>query len=79
MKLFLSRIDEINPILNCVTKTRATEALEEAAQIDQILAMKELPENFSLEKKPFLGVPFTTKEATSIKGISIHHFTTNVC
>lgn len=45
----------------------ADEALAEAAQIDDRLERGLItPEEFL--RKPFLGVPFTTKDSTSVKG-----------
>ena len=69
VKTFISRIEGINGTLNCVIAKRYEDALSEAQQYDDILAQEEVPNEYSKESMPFLGVPFTTKEATSIKGM----------
>lgn len=58
--------------LNCVIADRFEEALAEAKEVDDILARDDIPDEYSEENKPFLGVPVTTKEATSIKGNSFY-------
>jgi len=68
VKTFIARIEEINPILNCVVDDRFDDALEEARAVDRMLATskKTLEE---LEKEtPFLGVPFSTKDAIMVEG-----------
>lgn len=59
---------QINPLLNAIVDGPfADEALAEAAKIDERLERGLItPEEFV--KKPFLGVPFTTKDSTSVKG-----------
>ena len=43
-------------------------ALSEAKKIDAVLDSDSIPESWSVEHKPFLGVPFTAKEAVAIEG-----------
>lgn len=50
------------------TLCRFEEALEIARKVDLILDSDPDNPEFSLKKKPFLGVPFTSKEAFMIKG-----------
>ncbi|XP_015600482.1 fatty-acid amide hydrolase 2 [Cephus cinctus] len=67
---YIERIKEIQPILNCVVETRFEEALEEARKCDEMLKMANAPSIEVLAKeKPFLGVPFTTKDCIGIKGM----------
>ena len=47
---------------------RFAEAMTEAKAVDQILDSGDVPDEYSETNKPFLGVPFTTKEAMAIKG-----------
>ena len=68
VKSFIDRIESINGTLNCVIADRYEDALSEAQHYDDILIQDDVPEEFSKDNMPFLGVPFTTKEATSIKG-----------
>ncbi|NXC41708.1 FAAH2 hydrolase, partial [Penelope pileata] len=68
VETYIARIREVNPLINAVSKDRFEEALQEARQVDQLLA--EGPADDSLEEKfPFLGVPFTVKEAFSLQGM----------
>ncbi|XP_059472148.1 fatty-acid amide hydrolase 2 isoform X2 [Neocloeon triangulifer] len=70
VKAFINRIEEINPVLNCVVDHRFEEALEEARAVDRMLATtKKTPEEI-LKETPFLGVPFSTKDAIMVEGMS---------
>lgn len=58
----------MNPLLNAVVDGPfAIEALEEAKRIDDRLAKGLITEEECL-RKPFLGVPFTTKDTIAVKG-----------
>lgn len=57
----------MNKVLNAVVDGPFKEALEEAKQIDERIASKKISEDEFYEK-PFLGVPFTTKDSTSVGG-----------
>lgn len=64
---FIERAKEVNNIINAVVEDRYLEALEEAKQVDKLLQESENTD--ALKKgKPFLGVPFTTKESNEVKG-----------
>lgn len=70
VKLVIERTRELSPILNAVVVDRFEEAMQEARDIDKLLASSaELPPNLSEENAPFLGVPFTAKEAFAVKGL----------
>lgn len=65
---YIARIKEINPIINAVVDTNFTEALKLAKRADELVASGADPEE--LEKNtPFLGVPFTNKDAIAVKGL----------
>ena len=68
MQYHIDRVTEVAPLLNAVIADRFTDALEEAKQLDQDLDENQGDERFSEEKKPFLGVPLTVKEAFFVKG-----------
>lgn len=58
----------MNPLLNAVVDGPFTdEALAEATRIDERLEKGHITEE-ELARKPFLGVPFTTKDSTAVKG-----------
>ncbi|KAL0870909.1 hypothetical protein ABMA27_004742 [Loxostege sticticalis] len=63
----IERIKQVNPILNAVIDERYEAALAEAREIDERLDMGIT----DYCDKPFLGVPFTTKEASPVKGMSL--------
>ena len=72
---FIARIKEVNPIINCVVADRFEEALKEAREVDTFLATTKKSEDELAAEKPFLGVPFTTKECLEAKGVlkrSVH-------
>lgn len=51
---------------------RFEEALQEAQQVDKLLSEGVGDEDFLQEKFPFLGVPFTVKEAFALHGVFSH-------
>lgn len=58
----------MNPLLNAaVDGPFADEALAEASEIDARLERGLITEE-EFQRKPFLGVPFTTKDTTAVKG-----------
>ncbi|XP_029038887.1 fatty-acid amide hydrolase 2-like [Osmia bicornis bicornis] len=65
---FIERAKEVNDIINAVVEDRYLEALEEAKQVDKLLQESENTDALKKEK-PFLGVPFTTKESNEAKGM----------
>lgn len=65
VQTFINRIKQVNPELNAVVDSRFSEALEEAKSVDQKLLLEE-----DISDKPFLGVPFTSKESTACKGLN---------
>lgn len=70
VKYCIERIEETNADINSVVCTRFTEALEEAKKVDKLLASTTLSAAELRKQKPFLGVPFTSKESTHAAGIS---------
>jgi fatty acid amide hydrolase 2 len=72
---FIDRIREVNPLINSVVDERYEQALKEARDADAFLASTTLSAVELKLQKPFLGVPFTTKDSTAVKGL----FPTNAC
>lgn len=66
VKSYIERIKYINGILNAVVDGPFMEALDEAKKIDDLIENGQINE-IDFEKKPFLGVPFTTKDSTAVK------------
>lgn len=67
VKAVINRIQEVNPSLNAVIDGPFMEALDEAQEIDRRIQKGEVTEE-DFGQKPFLGVPFTTKDSTAVKG-----------
>lgn len=65
---FVARIGEVNPLLNCVVADRFEEARKEARAADELIESGAIPLDKLAEEKPFLGVPFTTKDCIPVKG-----------
>ena len=73
MNTFTRRIKQINPLLNCVVGERYKDALAEAAKVDELIASNKYTVDELRKTKPFLGVPFSTKDSISAKGL-IHSY-----
>ncbi|XP_033184493.1 fatty-acid amide hydrolase 2 isoform X1 [Bombus vancouverensis nearcticus] len=63
---FINRAKEVNGIINAIVEDRYSDALEEAKEVDKFLQTLENIDSIK-DKKPFLGVPFTTKESNEAK------------
>ncbi|KAK9752772.1 Amidase [Popillia japonica] len=66
---FIDRITEINPLLNCLVADRYHEARQEAKAADDFIRSGTMSEAQLAKEKPFLGVPFTTKDCIAVKGL----------
>ncbi|XP_050299123.1 fatty-acid amide hydrolase 2 [Anthonomus grandis grandis] len=66
---FITRIAEVNPVLNCVVADRFDDARKEAQAADQLIKSGTMSEQQLEKEKPFLGVPFTTKDCIAVKGL----------
>lgn len=64
---FIERIKEVNPVLNCVVANRFEDARKEAQAADDLIKSGKLTEEDLAKNKPFLGVPFTTKDCIAVK------------
>jgi len=69
LKAFIERINDVNCLLNCVVDERYKDALQEAKEADELIASGKYTIEELREKKPFLGVPITTKDCISVKGM----------
>lgn len=69
IEAYIKRIEEVNVILNCVTLKLYDEARNEAKKVDaEIAAMSDIDLEQTAETRPLLGLPFTMKDALSVKG-----------
>ncbi|KAM3959609.1 fatty-acid amide hydrolase 2 [Aphomia sociella] len=69
VRAVIERINEVNPILNAMVAERYKDALSEAQEVDNLIAAG-LPPTIAAEK-PFLGIPFTTKESQAVKDMPL--------
>lgn len=70
VKTFIEQIKAVNPILNCVVDERFSLAINEACDVDKLISSTTLTAEELKKQKPFLGVPFTSKESTAAKGMN---------
>lgn len=70
VKACIERIRQVNRHLNCIVEDRFELALKEAKETDEFIANTDLSSEELKKQKPFLGVPFTSKESTSSKGMN---------
>ena len=72
VNIFIKRINDVNPMINCVVDNRFDLALEEAKKVDKLIQSGEKDEQTLELETPFLGVPFTIKDCFSVKGTQIY-------
>ncbi|XP_062916673.1 fatty-acid amide hydrolase 2-like isoform X2 [Mobula hypostoma] len=68
IQVYINRIKDVNPIVNALVADRFSAALKEAQQVDERLAKGNEDEKSLEESVPYLGVPFTVKEAFALEG-----------
>ncbi|XP_037293151.1 fatty-acid amide hydrolase 2 [Manduca sexta] len=68
VRTLIERIKQVNPIINAIAAERYEAALNKAREVDALIA-NGLDED--AQKKPFLGVPLTTKESQAVKGLPL--------
>ncbi|CRK86482.1 CLUMA_CG000150, isoform A [Clunio marinus] len=64
---YINRIIETNPVINAIIDGPFMDALDEATKVDERIG-KGLISEEEFSEKPFLGVPFTTKDSTAVEG-----------
>ncbi|XP_015523424.1 fatty-acid amide hydrolase 2 [Neodiprion lecontei] len=64
---FIERCKEVQEILNVIVEDRYEQAIAEAKEVDKLINKHPDPASFKITK-PFLGIPFTTKESNEAKG-----------
>ena len=69
---FIGRINAVNDVTNAVVDDRFDDALAQAQSIDDAIndAIRFGTIETLAESKPFLGVPFTTKDCFAVEGLS---------
>ncbi|KAL5285664.1 FAAH2.2 family protein [Megaselia abdita] len=69
LKAFIARVDQINPLLNCVVDNCFDKALEDAQVADDLIASGKYTSEELADQKPFLGVPISTKDNIRVKDL----------
>lgn len=64
----IRRIKEVNSTLNCFVEDRFELALKEAREADELVRSGTKTTEQLEKEKPFLGIPFTTKDCIAVKG-----------
>lgn len=67
----IRRIKDVNSALNCFVEDRFELAFKEAKDADALILSGTKTVEQLEKEKPFLGVPFTTKDCIAVKGL--HH------
>ncbi|KAF5302452.1 hypothetical protein FQR65_LT08542 [Abscondita terminalis] len=70
IKAYISRINEVNPIINAVVQDRFEVALYEAREIDNMIKSSQLTPEELISHYPLLGIPLTIKESIAVSGCS---------
>ncbi|XP_037277897.2 fatty-acid amide hydrolase 2-A [Rhipicephalus microplus] len=66
---YIGRVKEVQPIINAVVEDRFKEALEDAKEVDRLVASGTMSTSKMKEEKPLLGLPFTAKNSIAIRGM----------
>lgn len=69
VRAYISRIKEVNPLINAVVEDRFDAAIEDARRADNFV--QTTPKFKLITNYPILGVPFTVKESCKLKGKGI--------
>ncbi|XP_076058754.1 fatty-acid amide hydrolase 2-like [Oratosquilla oratoria] len=73
VRAYISRISDVNPLLNAMAQVDFQRALQEARKVDEKMEKGyrdgSLTPEILKSRQPFLGVPFTAKEAIAISGL----------
>lgn len=64
----IRRIKDVNSALNFFVEDRFEAALKEAREADELVRSGSMSATQLEQEKPFLGVPFTTKDCIAVKG-----------
>lgn len=68
LEICIRRIKDVNSALNCFVEDRFELAHKEAREADELIRSGAKTAEALENEKPFLGVPFTTKDCIAVKG-----------
>ncbi|GLV41297.1 uncharacterized protein CBL_04821 [Carabus blaptoides fortunei] len=70
IRAFITRAQEVNPVLNAIVQDRYELAICDAQAVDKLIALGEKTEEELQADTPLLGVPITIKESIAVQGMS---------
>jgi fatty acid amide hydrolase 2 len=68
VKAYISRIRDVNPLLNCMMDNRFEAAVLDARYVDRAVQTGAKSEQQIAKETPFFGVPLSVKESIAVKG-----------
>lgn len=69
IQAYIERIEEVEPYINATVEQCFSAALEEANQVDLLIASERYSKEQLAEEKPLLGVPISVKVLLLVKGL----------
>ncbi|XP_069688947.1 fatty-acid amide hydrolase 2-B [Periplaneta americana] len=69
VQAYIDRINEVNPLLNCVMDNRFEAAILDARFVDRVVQSGSRTVQQMATETPFLGVPMSVKESIAVKGM----------
>lgn len=73
IQVYISRVKEVNVVLNAVVEDRFERALQEARAVDKLIASNKKSDQQLRDELPLLGVPITVKESIAVEGTNIRN------
>nr|XP_033192939.1 fatty-acid amide hydrolase 2-like isoform X1 [Bombus vancouverensis nearcticus]XP_033192940.1 fatty-acid amide hydrolase 2-like isoform X1 [Bombus vancouverensis nearcticus] len=70
VRAYVERCRDVNPVINAIVESRFSAAIQEAQEVDKLLASTTKTEEELARETPFLGVPITVKESFAVEGMS---------
>jgi fatty acid amide hydrolase 2 len=79
VKAYISRIQDVNPLVNAMMDDRFEAAILDARYVDRVVQAGAKTEQQMATETPFLGVPLSVKESIAVKGILSVCYPTAAC
>jgi fatty acid amide hydrolase 2 len=68
VQAYISRIQDVNPLVNFMMDKRFEAALLDAKYVDRMIEARVKTEQQIAKETPFLGVPLSIKQSIAVKG-----------